>query len=205
MGELAADPALADTLREEIIKYARDGNVPPAHLSELRKMDSVMRELTRVNPFSHGRSNFAPLSATSIQSPSTASSKPRSNSPPAPNLPSGTNICLDANLINFSPAIYPIPLSFSGVRHHDKRQSLCQDQRFKFANLGPDSAGWGDGLQAYPVRLLAHNTLKIIVTYLLMRYEFRLREGEGKQKEGVLPNGTMYPDMWAKILFRSRV
>ena len=53
MGELAADPALADTLREEIMKYAPDGNLPGTHLNELRKMDSVMRESTRANPFSH--------------------------------------------------------------------------------------------------------------------------------------------------------
>ena len=62
MGELAADPALADTLREEIIKYAPDGKLPSTHLSELRKMDSVMRESTRANPFSHRTSTFFPSS-----------------------------------------------------------------------------------------------------------------------------------------------
>ena len=61
MGELAADPVLADALREEIIKYAPDGNLPSTHLSELRKMDSVMRESTRVNPFSHRTSTFPPF------------------------------------------------------------------------------------------------------------------------------------------------
>ena len=60
IGELAADPVLAETLREEIIKYAPNGNLPPTHLSELRKMDSVMRESTRANPFSHRTSTFPP-------------------------------------------------------------------------------------------------------------------------------------------------
>ena len=53
MGELAANPALADILREEIMKCAPDGNLPHTHLNELRKMDSVMRESTRANPFSY--------------------------------------------------------------------------------------------------------------------------------------------------------
>ena len=53
MAELAADPALADTLREEIMKYAPDGKLPLTHLMEMRKMDSVMRESSRTNPFSH--------------------------------------------------------------------------------------------------------------------------------------------------------
>ena len=53
MGELAADPALADLLREEIMNCAPNGRLPLTHLTELRKMDSVMRESTRANPFSH--------------------------------------------------------------------------------------------------------------------------------------------------------
>lgn len=53
MGELAADPALADVLRDEIMDCAPDGKLPLSHLTELRRMDSVMRESTRVNPFSH--------------------------------------------------------------------------------------------------------------------------------------------------------
>ena len=61
MGELAADPALADLLREEIIECAPDGKLPLTHLTELRRMDSVMRESTRANPFSHRTSKSSLL------------------------------------------------------------------------------------------------------------------------------------------------
>ena len=41
MGELAA---LADILREKIMRYAPDGNLPRTHLNEMRKIDGIMRE-----------------------------------------------------------------------------------------------------------------------------------------------------------------
>lgn len=56
MGELAADPELADDLRRELVTCAPKGDLPLTHLTELRKMDSVMRESTRANPFSHRES-----------------------------------------------------------------------------------------------------------------------------------------------------
>lgn len=51
MAELAADPELVDLLRDEIKTVAQDGKLPTTHLYELHKMDSVMRESSRMNPF----------------------------------------------------------------------------------------------------------------------------------------------------------
>ncbi|KAL8727211.1 MAG: hypothetical protein Q9166_006175 [cf. Caloplaca sp. 2 TL-2023] len=190
MGELAADPELADTLRRELMNCAPTGDLPLTHLTELRKMDSVMRESTRANPFSHlvlYRKLLTPLKLSI-----------------GPKLPAGTNICVDAHHINFSTSLWEDPKQFDGMRHYRKRQAPDNEQRYKFANLGSDSPGWGDSLQACPGGLFADNTLKIILTHLLLKYEFKLRPGEGKPKKGSAPNGTMYPDMWAKILFRLR-
>lgn len=59
--ELAADPALADVLRKELQEIAPDGKLPLTHLNELKKMDSVMRESARVNPFSCRKGYPLPL------------------------------------------------------------------------------------------------------------------------------------------------
>ena len=68
--ELAANPGLADLMREEIRSFAPDGMLPLTHLNELRIMDSVMRESARVNPFSHSkricRRRFYPQRATKL-------------------------------------------------------------------------------------------------------------------------------------------
>jgi hypothetical protein len=57
--ELAADPDLANILREEIKQFAPDGRLPLTHLNELKKMDSVMRESARTNPFSYGEITYS--------------------------------------------------------------------------------------------------------------------------------------------------
>lgn len=50
--ELATQPELIQILRQELHEVTVDGKLPQTHLSELRKMDSVMRESSRMNPFS---------------------------------------------------------------------------------------------------------------------------------------------------------
>lgn len=121
-----------------------------------------------------------------------------------PELPAGTKICVDAHHINYSPDLWRDPETFDGLRHYRARQEPSQEMRFKFANLGADAPGWGDGLQACPGRMFADNTLKIALTHLLLHYDIKLRPGDKKPESGTLPNGAFYPDMKAKILFKSR-
>jgi len=121
-----------------------------------------------------------------------------------PELPTGTNICVDAHHINNSTVLWDRPDIFDGLRHYKARQSPQNENRFKFANLGSDAPGWGDGLQACPGRMFADNTIKIILAHLLMHYDLKLRPGEAKPKQGAMPNGSTMPDLGAKILFRSR-
>lgn len=52
MMELANHPNLIEVLREELQQVMVEGKLPKTHLGELRKMDSVMRESARANPFS---------------------------------------------------------------------------------------------------------------------------------------------------------
>jgi len=50
--ELAARPELQDELNREVKSVLVNGQLPATQLKELRKMDSVMREISRVHPFS---------------------------------------------------------------------------------------------------------------------------------------------------------
>ncbi|EKG11533.1 Cytochrome P450 [Macrophomina phaseolina MS6] len=191
MAELAADPALAEELREEIKTVLdEDGHLPQSHLNGLQKMDSVMRESSRMNGFSHLVLYRKLLTPRKLSI--------------GPELPAGTNICVDAHNINYSEKLWDNPAKFDGLRHYRTRQDSKNESRFKFANLGNDAPGWGDGLQACPGRLFADNTIKIALTHLLLHYDFKLRPGDEKPKKGSMPNGSMMPDLKAKVLFKSR-
>lgn len=52
LAELVSRPELVEELRDEVDEVLSNGLLPQTTLTELRKMDSVMRESTRVNPFS---------------------------------------------------------------------------------------------------------------------------------------------------------
>jgi gliotoxin biosynthesis cytochrome P450 monooxygenase len=52
LAELVSRPELVEELHEELSQVMSDGKLPQTTLTELRKMDSVMRESSRVNPFS---------------------------------------------------------------------------------------------------------------------------------------------------------
>nr|QHD43136.1 P450 oxygenase [Chaetomium globosum] len=188
--ELAAAPELAETVRQELREVAPNGELPSTHLNELKIMDSVMRESARVNPFSHlvlYRKLLSPLKLEGC-----------------PELPAGCFICVDAHHIDFSPQLWEDPERFDGLRHYRARQKPENGNRFKFANLGPDAPGWGDGPQACPGRMFADNTLKIILAHILTHYDLELPPGQGKPEKGSMPNGSMSPDTKAKVLFRSR-
>lgn len=200
--ELAADPSLVTALRDEIsaVTKSQRGKLPATHLNELRLMDSVMRESIRVNCFSHiilYRRLLAPFTPTS------------SHDHKIPTLPAGTTIAVDAHAINFSPELWGPndPYVFDAYRHFNARKKEGNENKYKFANLGFDSPHWGDGPQACPGRIFADNTVKILLTHLVERYDWRFQTEEGETKKpekGQMPNGSMYPNMSTKLMFRNR-
>lgn len=121
-----------------------------------------------------------------------------------PKLPTGTLICVDANHIHNSETLWKDPTLFDPMRFYRLRQQPGHEDRHQFTSLGADSPGWGDGAQACPGRMFAGNTLKIVLAHLLLNYDFQLRPGDSQPKKFAMPNGTMAPEMNAKIMFRER-
>jgi hypothetical protein len=60
LAELSLRPELVCELRQEILDHTdKNGRLPLTQLDELKKLDSVMRESSRVNPFSSRKSLFS--------------------------------------------------------------------------------------------------------------------------------------------------
>ncbi|KAI9771200.1 MAG: hypothetical protein M1839_002859 [Geoglossum umbratile] len=190
LAELAAKPELMDVLREELAEVMKDGKLPETHLGELRKMDSVMREASRTNPFS------LLVLYRLLQKPVKLSI--------GPTIPKGSIICVDAHHIHGSPKLWENPETYNGMRFHELRKQPGNENRYQFASLGSDAPGWGDGSMACPGRMFANNTIKIALSHILLNYDIKFRDGEGKPSRTSLPNGSQSPDLKAKFLFRSR-
>ncbi|KAK5996029.1 Cytochrome P450 monooxygenase phmB [Cladobotryum mycophilum] len=188
--DLAVRPELQDELRQEVEEVMFDGRLPSTNLKELRKMDSVMRETFRVNPFAL----FSLYRIT--RKPVQLSSGPR--------LPAGTIICVDSHHIHTSPELFPSPEAFDPYRFLKKREEPGAEHRYQFVSTGPVDPTWGDGTQACPGRFFANSTLKVCLAHVLMNYNVKLQEGQERPKVVGMPNGTWAPDMSAEILFQSR-
>jgi cytochrome P450 len=122
-----------------------------------------------------------------------------------PSLPPGALICVDAYKLTRDPERWGSDVdSFDPNRFLKLRAQPGQEGLHQFTSLGPDAPGWGDGLQACPGRTFAGNTIKIILAHLLTHYDIKLPPGAGKPQRRSMPNGSMSPDMKAKIMFRRR-
>lgn len=191
--ELAARPQLQDELCREIESVLVNGQLPLTKLKELRKMDSVMRETSRLHPFSQYtlcRQTRQPLQLSS-----------------GPLLPPGTVIGVNAHQINNSAKQFPKPEVFDPERFLNKRSKPGAEQIHQFVSTGPSDPNWGDGIQACPGRFFANSSLKVCLAHLLTNYRImsdqskRVKQGDtGKMQ----PTGLFSPDMEVKVLFQSK-
>jgi cytochrome P450 len=190
--ELITRPDLMDELREELLQVVSDPKrLTHADLYKLKKMDSFMREAVRTKPFIYltvCRKTLQPLTLSL-----------------GPSIPAGTLICVDAHHIANNPTFYgPDPDEFNPLRSYVKRQQPGQETQHQFASVGPDVSHWGGGAQVCPGREFASDTIKLILAHLLLNYEVRLPEGGKVPRRSFMPNGTVAPDMWARMLVRER-
>ena len=75
--------------------------------------------------------------------------------------------------------------------------------RHQFTSIGDTSQNFGLGKHACPGRFFAAQEIKIILSYLLLNYDIKLREGEARPKPVVFMM-TKSPSQTAEVLFRRR-
>lgn len=213
--ELATRPELQDELRHEVEEVIMvDGRLPSTHLKELRKLDSMMRETSRVNPFAlcefllfglehQAPPHFLQLIAYFLVTLCRKTRRPLQLSS-GPMLPAGTILCVDSHRINNSATLFPEPENFHPNRFLSKRAKPGAEHRFQFVSTGPTDPNWGDGTQACPGRFFANSTLKVCLAHLLMNYNVKLGEGQEQPNMVGMPNGILAPDMAVQVFFQSR-
>ncbi|XXG96089.1 hypothetical protein Hte_002367 [Hypoxylon texense] len=129
MAQLVKRPALVEELKAELEEFMVDGLLPQSQLSELRKMDSFMRECSRFNPF-----GFMALFRR-LHTPVKLSS--------CLELPAASNIGVDIHDIPWSKELWGNPEEFDPMRFYKLRQLPGREQRHQFTSLGADTPGSG--------------------------------------------------------------
>lgn len=119
-------------------------------------------------------------------------------------IPKGTMIAIPAHSINMDPAIFPEPETFDAFRFAKLRAQPGNENKYQFVTTGPESVNFGHGTHACPGRFFASNEIKVLLAELLLRYDFKFKEGQGQPADYVTET-IVAPDPTVELLFRERV
>lgn len=191
--DLAANPEVAEELREEAISVLEngvtDGWARKDSMAKLKKLDSFMKEVQRVsgNVTSFIRKVRQPISLSD-----------------GTYLPAGTKLLAPQCGISGDERYFPNAQSFDALRFFHMRQRSDEDaNRYQFTSISDTNMNFGAGKHACPGRFFASNEIKMILAYFLINFSMKLKEGESRPK-GMMLMMSKTPDPNAELLFRRR-
>ncbi|KAJ5512218.1 hypothetical protein N7463_001770 [Penicillium fimorum] len=213
--DLVTRPEYIEPLREEMSRTLPDGwyKATQASLKEQSRLDSFLRESQRFAP--PGELNFHRI----VKEPITLHD--------GLVLPVETHICFAAGPISKDEVFIKNPIAFDGFRWcHDlqdrfalspelappampnggeKTQAEKPISSAHFVTITTTNMHFGFGVQACPGRFFAANTLKAILSRIILDYEFKFVKDLGGQRPANLVVGEhILPSMSTEMLFRKR-
>lgn len=187
MCDLAAYPDVQEELRREAFQIleVENGWARKESMPRLKKLDSFMREVQRVNG---NISEFAMIHCYELLANHASASfirkvmKPISLSD-GTQLPPGTRILAPQAGISLDERYFPEPEKFDALRFYKMRQESDEaSNRWQFTSLNDTNINFGAGKHACPGRFFASNEIKLVLAHLLINYDIRLKKGEERPK-----------------------
>jgi len=118
-------------------------------------------------------------------------------------LPKGAHISMAVNAIQNDPAVTPQPEIFDGLRYYKLRQKEGEGHMHQFSTTQERVLNFGHGSNSCPGRIFASLEIKIILVRLIMDYDWKLPEGQGRP-ENLRAHEFIFPNPDAEILVRKR-
>ncbi|PSN66996.1 cytochrome P450 [Corynespora cassiicola Philippines] len=153
-------------LREEYqeVMQKTDG-LNKAALFNMKKMDSFMKEVHRLNPPSMMAIMRKVVDPNGMQ----LSVGPR--------IPCGTLCAVSADRVNMSPEFYPEPNKFDGYRFYRMRQVPGEEFKHQLVSTSDAEINFSFGGRACPGRIFFSALEKVVLSYLLTHYDIRVKPG----------------------------
>lgn len=211
--DLCARPEYIAPLRQEIEKVMSE------HGSILTKQ--ALRKLVKLDSFMKESQRFNPLLLSQYSSPARRQMKAAKCRPVTVTferiitkdlvlkdgflIPKGTTIGAPTQAISMDRDIYSNPDQFDGFRFSKLRASDSPDAaRMVYAASNLESMAFGYGRHACPGRYFADCEIKMIMVYLLTKYDFKFPTGITERPESLHAETQCLPNHTAKILFKAR-
>lgn len=191
--DLAAIPGYIDVLREEIMTVIKEDGPwtkwDKNSFYKLKKLDSFMRESQRFNPPSLLSYHRVMLQDIVLNDGTL--------------LPRGSHISMPVNAIQNHPSVTPNPEVFDPLRYYKLRQREGEVHLHQFATTEPEILNFGHGKYACPGRFFASLEIKNILVRLIMDYDWKLPEGQGRP-ENLRAHEFIFPNQKATLLMKGR-
>ncbi|KAF4636465.1 hypothetical protein G7Y89_g1617 [Cudoniella acicularis] len=120
-------------------------------------------------------------------------------------LPKNIYLMVPVAPVVMDPSIVPNPTDFSGFRHYELRQRPREHMRHQFATTSRDNLHFGHGKYSCPGRFFASNTIKMILSRLLLDFDFKFPgDGELARPQNVALRKHVFLNPEARMLFREK-
>ncbi|CZT49092.1 related to gibberellin cluster-GA14-synthase [Rhynchosporium secalis] len=185
--DLTKYPEIVEALRKELLDVLKKNGWQQSSFSQLKLMDSVMKESQRLKPISQVFNKRVATDDIKLDEDL--------------QIPKGAYIVISANNMK-DPETYPEPEVFDAYRFIKRAENPEYAKSSSFSSVSVDHTGFGFGNHACPGRFYVTLELKILLAHIILRYDWKLPDGyEAK----IFCNGfDTVTDMMAEILVRRR-
>lgn len=208
---LIEHPELVEPLRQEVIKEIGATGLNNAGLARLDLMDSVLKEVQRRNPVANcayypnqdrpSRGRWKTLTLCALLGFLNRIALNDLHMSNGMVIPKGT-LCGVGPTHMWDNGFYENGDKFDGYRFLKMREDPAKRQQSFFVSTSPEHLGFGHGSHSCPGRFFASNEVKILLSHLLLKYEWKLPEGA---KPNIINWGVLnavHPE--TKLLLRRR-
>lgn len=116
-------------------------------------------------------------------------------------IPAGTRIaCANADILSDTT---PNPADFDPMRSYRRRYETGELNKHQAGQTEKDNLHFGYGKQACPGRHFAVGEIKMVMTKMLMEFEFKYPEGKGRPRN-FYADENVFPDPRARLMMRKR-
>ncbi|KAI9149937.1 Cytochrome P450 monooxygenase adrA [Paramyrothecium foliicola] len=187
IGDLCDHPEWIGPLREEMVQSIKEHGWSKKALQNMVLTDSLMKESQR-----HHFGEIAAMHRIASE-PIELSDGTR--------IPKGAYTMVSLDKMQ-DTSVFTTPSSYNPRRFLELRQKPGQENKWHFVTTGPEHLAFGHGKHSCPGRFFASNEVKVILIYLLVKFDWQW--AAEARKMGTYTENGYSADPSAKAMIRER-